>query len=635
MVGTGLVAQRIAQIDGDEGAARIDRRALNIKEEKAETKPPSISTVILKSTNTSAQKPLQTGESATQAIVEETSTLLMTPRGDAQRPASVSARRKSALRHSLGGDRAAHKTRVSFAQEYGLDVQAESEDDFGLGDNIPNPLNDSAADTFAMDDSDEGEWDDVDDDEYDFDHEKLAGLVKAGADRNQLVAHVEEAMAAALERKLKRKAGTEPRDIKTLAAAAASQRETEWDLDGRMTPPEGQQAAPVDVNDVATRANEAIALAQARRRRSSVSKKYATGIELAMEQAKERRRQSLARKYGTQENAQTMVQQAMEQARGRHRKSMSKAAEVLECAGYDDEQVDGDEAWNKMRLVQQAMEDARQRHRRSIAHAVQDLQEPRASTFNADAQAFAAPQYCDQLQDVSSWPNTEHSWCNDTSNTWHCPSSSAQDRISQAVSSAYESHYSEQAFHDQGLSTSGYDSPGTNGQWCQNASGYDGQTYDQPAAAHGHCNGQLANNDYQQYAQHTSAEYGNQECNFHCDGQFGNNGYQANQFDHAQNASQSLNYQQNSAPCVDQSYTYQCNGQFATTAYQPERQHAATKYQCDGQFGNYDYQQVSDSQNQSWQQHDGGDVWAYNAQKVGDGWGNQQVYKAPWTLGSA
>merc|ERR1712106_837130 len=69
---------------------------------------------------------------------------------------------------------------------------------------------------------------------------------------------------------------------------------------------------------------------------------------------------------------------------------MSKAADVLECAGYDEDDADCSEATAKMRLVQQAMEDARRRHRRSIAEAVRALDEP-SSKLSADAQTFTDP----------------------------------------------------------------------------------------------------------------------------------------------------------------------------------------------------------------------------------------------------
>merc|ERR1719506_628956 len=178
-----------------------------------------------------------------------------------------------------------------------------------------------------------------------------------------------------------------------------------------MTPTEDESAASggIQVDDVAERAKQALELANARRRRSSAARKNVAGIAQAMEDAKERRRKSLAKKFNATGDAHDQINEAMERARGRHRRSMSKAADVLECAGYDEDDADCAEAVEKMRLVQQAMEDARQRHRRSIARAVQELEEPPV-TLNAGAQSFTpqqtctppdCSQSCDHVQDPS------------------------------------------------------------------------------------------------------------------------------------------------------------------------------------------------------------------------------------------
>jgi len=193
-------------------------------------------------------------------------------------------------------------SRVSFAKEWGLEVDNDSEVDMGLNsdseDDVENKPTDASCTSFALDDSDDSGCDDDLDDEYDFDHDKLVELVKTGADRIQLASVVEEAMASALERKLARKAGKEPREMATLAADLATKAE-DWDLDGHMTPP-GQMtptensattAAPVD--DVVEHAKAALASANARRRRSSAARKHLPHIAQAMEEAKERRRKSL------------------------------------------------------------------------------------------------------------------------------------------------------------------------------------------------------------------------------------------------------------------------------------------------------------------------------------------------------
>merc|ERR1719421_2279507 len=90
----------------------------------------------------------------------------------------------------------------------------------------------------------------------------------------------------------------------------------------------------------------------------------------------------------------------MEHARGRRRKSISKAADILESAGYDGENVTFDDASSKMKLVEQAMADARQRHRRSIDRAMMQLEEsplPPAH-LNAWANEFTPQQQQQQQQ---------------------------------------------------------------------------------------------------------------------------------------------------------------------------------------------------------------------------------------------
>merc|ERR1719421_1034556 len=147
----------------------------------------------------------------------------------------------------------------------------------------------------------------------------------------------------------------------------------------------------------------------------------------------------------------------MEHARGRHRKSISKAADILESAGYDGENVTFDDASSKMKLVEQAMADARQRHRRSIDRAMMQLEESplppahlnawaneftpqqqqhaQTSSFNTRAQEFT-PQ-----QQVQNWRAEVYGRCESMqTNEWNTPTSSIQDRISSAVSSAYQTY---------------------------------------------------------------------------------------------------------------------------------------------------------------------------------------------------
>merc|ERR1719252_173416 len=140
-------------------------------------------------------------------------------------------------------------------------------------------------------------------------------------------------MAAALERKLARIAGKDPRDMQTLAEEAAKAKaatEEDWDLEGRMTP--GKMTPREGNAEIAKQALEM------------------TG------------------------SVEAAINEAMEHARGRHRKSISKAADILESAGFDGENVTFDDASSKMKLVEQAMADARQRHRRSIDRAMMQLE---------------------------------------------------------------------------------------------------------------------------------------------------------------------------------------------------------------------------------------------------------------------
>merc|ERR1719399_1249005 len=102
----------------------------------------------------------------------------------------------------------------------------------------------------------------------------------------------------------------------TLAAAAKENKadgdesdEEDWDLAGRMTPDrmtptENASTSPAPVDEVVERAKQALALANARRRRSSAAKKNIPAIAQAMDEAKERRRRSLAKKLNTSGDSQ-------------------------------------------------------------------------------------------------------------------------------------------------------------------------------------------------------------------------------------------------------------------------------------------------------------------------------------------
>merc|ERR1719453_2898251 len=120
----------------------------------------------------------------------------------------------------------------------------------------------SDADT-SDDDSDDDIYD-----EYDFDHTKIAEMVKAGADREKLTTAIEDAMAAALERKLKEKTSAPTEEVisanNPFAIGAVQPGEWVYDVSGSMTPGRmtptmdtANQADAVDQTLVAERMQEA------------------------------------------------------------------------------------------------------------------------------------------------------------------------------------------------------------------------------------------------------------------------------------------------------------------------------------------------------------------------------------------
>merc|ERR1719356_957375 len=125
--------------------------------------------------------------------------------------------------------------------------------------------------------------------------------------------------------------------------------------------------------------------------------------------ATERRRRSMAEASKNDQIGEQM-REAMQSAQIRHRKSISKAADVLECAGYDEAGYSVTETQEHLNKMASAMEEARGRHRRSIARAVSGLEEPpalvppEASSLNAGAYVFT-PQKAQQseAQQCSTW----------------------------------------------------------------------------------------------------------------------------------------------------------------------------------------------------------------------------------------
>jgi len=730
-VSQGLVAKRIQQINGGECVARPPCRTAATKE------VPAVKPVLagLAFSSLPRQEPAEPS-----ALFSP----ICTPREGP--PPSA----RSALRMSNVAESARRNSRVSFAREVGLDLGEESEADMGLSDNedeTSTSLDPATISTFALDDSDDGSCEEDLDDIYDFDHDKLADMVKSGADRLQLATVVEDAMAAALERKLARKAGKEPREAKDLAAAVATNAwatQENWDLDGRMTPTE---EAPVPIEDVAERARQALVMANSRRRRSSAAKKHTFGIEEAMKGARERRRQSLAQKYNTMGDAHGQISEAMERARGRHRQSMSKAADVLESAGYDDDTVECSETTKKMRLLQQAMEDARQRHRRSIARAVQALEEPQAvPMLNANANVFN-PQLCcgagvdspvlqpdwqhaatsNECNQAAAWGNNQqnHSmdnqqgvwnnqecnqqgydnqqshivdsqqagWNNQQCNQqgydnqqshfvdnqqagwdtqqcnqqgyvmeYHCPSSSVQARISQAVSSAYQHHcyeqdYSQQCYTDPAHMQANppnqayqqneckqldYSQQGSQMQFPEECGQQFGAQYDQNNYHSGAAQPGVGQQQQQQATQYGSGQqqqqivHEQQSCGQQFGAQYAENNY------HCGAAQQGVGQQQQVIN-TQQSCDQQFGTQYGQNSYHVEADQQGFGQQqqenCGQQFG-AQYGQEPNHQQQAYNQQGcgqqfGGQYVNWDTAKDNKSWPGQQMYSAPWRLGSA
>jgi hypothetical protein len=329
-------------------------------------------------------------------------------------------------------------SRVSFVETLGINMDSDDDED-GFDDVLRDCMAasqesqncEAIKSTVHLGESDSEVDDESDEDgdiydEYDFDHTKISEMVKAGAQREQVTSAFEEAMAAALARKLKAKSAAPTKDIVSAdnpyALGLIRPGETIRDISecmtpGRMTPTE--ETANVSSESVAERMKQAMESAKLRRRRSSAARKGVAVISEAKNAAAMRRRASLAARMGAgeQENVQCAITQAMQGARRRHRQSISKAAEVLEDGGYG-ENTQFDEVSAKMSLIEIAMAEARRRHRRSIAKAVEQLQEPPVAALNPSAEVYV-PQ--------------EHQ-------TWDSAASPFQSQIDQAITSAYQTH---------------------------------------------------------------------------------------------------------------------------------------------------------------------------------------------------
>lgn len=688
----GLVAQRVRQIDGGDGLARLSRKALPAKEAGRILRPPAFAPALCADGKEAA------AAQATADTHGPTGSAGPSPRGLPMTPREAPAPGAGRVLGPAGSLEARRRSRISFAEDCGLAMDSDS------GGSIA-ALSDSEAEaavnagegglvsTFALDDSDEEDaGDDGIDGEYDFDHEKLAEMVKAGADRQKLAQVVEEAMASALERKLARRAGKDLRDAAGLAGAsaeaAAAARGDAWNLEGRMTPgrmtptqESGAVPVPIDVSSVAQRAQEALARANDRRRRSSAARKHVPAITQAMNEAKERRRRSLAKRTDAQGGTSDQIQQAMARARGRHRQSLSKVADVLESAGYAEDDAEEGEVAAKMRLVQRAMEDARQRHRRSIARAVQELEEPIVGpVLNADAQTFEPRlQYVEQpcsgagmegqhanwgqTPSLSQAPilNADAQWGSPSMGDWGGASfSSAQVRINQAVSSAYHDHCFQQT-----------------GEQCYSQLAYIDQAQCAPPSEQMYGQESYPDQASLNYA-HTQHCYSQQDCVQvpceqayeqsrvvqHVQGTYQQDCFQQEQTpqtlcdygQHAHPQASQHRYQQDVVfhpqPCCQQ-YDVQCgHGAFQQqmtsqiACDQPSHEYHASAYhsgQCQNMAGTImgatQCGSMPPSDTCAWQYgvQDGSSAWNESGPKciAGGCWEGQQVYSAPWRLGAA
>lgn len=258
----------------------------------------------------------------------------------------------------------------------------------------------------ALDDSDdEGDYnaDDLDD-AYSFDSEIVAQMVKEGrTSQPQIIEAMKEAMAAALERRLRLAEcghAVEPGADNPYANMHYGAT-CEDDIGGRMTPPAPStptgcmfDCSPDAAVEERMRMAQARASAKARTvsRRSSIVRRDA--ISQAMQDAVSRHRRSIVTKVTATDRPAELIQQAMASAHRRHRMSVAKAAEVVEAAEPDNEQEameDNKRVAEQMHNMQQALEQARAGHRRCIAEAVKCV-----TNDTAAATAAASP---DTVQD--------------------------------------------------------------------------------------------------------------------------------------------------------------------------------------------------------------------------------------------
>lgn len=373
-------------------------------------------------------------------------------------------------------------SKASFIEDFGIREQDEEEEE----DFFAEALEESAAQVtgagsncmmFALgdDSSDDSDEDESIDDEYDFDHDKIAELVKSHDWSEQKT--LQEAFAAAMadsfakKMELKVKAKKEKKAEEKTDATTEAQSEEVRDVEGIMTPPEGEEAKVVSPRELAERMNtETRRSSMAKRRRSSMAKHAVDPLSQAMVAASQRHRKSLTARLsiGGVDEDDEKKKEALDNATRRHRQSISKVADVLEDADIvDDKEGDLDK---KMALVQKALEDARREHNKNVAAAAKELEEgpkkpafnvaaseftPQAASspakskqFNADAADFTPQAKKLNTEAAAFTPatpqaQTNTSWTGESpyaGAAWQPQNTAAYSKISQAMSSAFDQH---------------------------------------------------------------------------------------------------------------------------------------------------------------------------------------------------
>eukprot|EP00929_Paragymnodinium_shiwhaense_P114024 TRINITY_DN8232_c0_g1_i1.p1 TRINITY_DN8232_c0_g1~~TRINITY_DN8232_c0_g1_i1.p1 ORF type:complete len:682 (+),score=218.44 TRINITY_DN8232_c0_g1_i1:121-2166(+) len=343
-----------------------------------------------------------------QAVVDQ---LTAADNSDCQemlRDAEVGARRLSKAKELR------RRSKASFLENLGLKEQPEDDDNF-LADILEEDSDVEVAavatgcSTFALgsDDSDMSDMSDSDgesidsiEEEYDFDHDIIADLVRkhACSDKERLTEAFEMAMASAFESKLvekvKRKMKKKVESAEDDSAPAADP--ASYDVEGYMTPPLNEDADVVEhkavsPREVAKSLDEAAVKANRRRSSMAAMKTGTDPLAQAMRHAAQRHRKSVTARLSVGGgHGEEAGDGKMKEACRRHRQSLCKVAEVLEDAGVADNAKDA-ELDKKMAFVQKAMEDALRKHRQSIVRAVRELEEmpaPAKSAFSADAKEF-------------------------------------------------------------------------------------------------------------------------------------------------------------------------------------------------------------------------------------------------------